>query len=274
MIINQAQRFGLSDLHQLRGRVGRSNVKAYCYLLIPPIASITEDARRRIRAIEAFSDLGSGFNIAMQDLDIRGAGNLLGAEQSGFIAEMGFETYMRILNEAMSELREERIGRGEEMVMPDTMQSAPMVDTQIETDLEAYIPDEYVQVASEKIRLYKDLTNISDERQIEALRREMEDRFGPIPVQLEELIRIVQLKKVAQNLGFEKIILKNGVMLAYFISNSMHSYYRGDLFPKILTAIQSLGDRCRVNEVKEKLYIRVKSIPDVSQAILFLSKLI
>jgi len=274
MIINQAQRFGLSDLHQLRGRVGRSNVKAYCYLLIPPIASITDDARRRIRAIEAFSDLGSGFNIAMQDLDIRGAGNLLGAEQSGFIAEMGFDTYMRILNEAMSELREEKLSRGEDVTLPDTIRSAPMVDTQIETDLEAYIPDEYVQVTSEKIRLYKDLTTISDEKQIEALRREMEDRFGPIPEQLEELIRIVQLKKVAQNLGFEKIILKNGVMLAYFISNSMHSYYRGDLFPAILSAIQSLGDRCRVNEVKEKLYVRVKSIPDVRQAILFLSKLI
>jgi transcription-repair coupling factor (superfamily II helicase) len=274
MIINQAQRFGLSDLHQLRGRVGRSNVKAFCYLLIPPIASITDDARRRIRAIEAFSELGSGFNIAMQDLDIRGAGNLLGAEQSGFIAEMGFETYMRILNEAMSELREEKVSKGEDTALPDAMRSAPMVDTQIETDLEAYIPDEYVQVTSEKIRLYKDLTNISDERQIEALRREMEDRFGPIPEQVDELIRIVQLKKVAQNLGFEKIILKNGVMLAYFISNNMHSYYRGNLFPEILTTIQSLGDRCRVNEVKGKLYIRVKSIPDVRQAILFLSKLI
>ncbi len=274
MIINQAQRFGLSDLHQLRGRVGRSNVKAYCYLLIPPIASITDDARRRIRAIEAFSDLGSGFNIAMQDLDIRGAGNLLGAEQSGFIAEMGFDTYMRILNEAITELREEKISKGEDMALPDTMRSSPMVDTQIETDLEAYIPDDYVQVTSEKIRLYKDLTNITNEKQIEDLRREMEDRFGPIPGQLEELIRIVQLKKVAQNLGFEKIILKNGVMLAYFISNSMHSYYRGDLFPAILTAIQSLGDRCRVNEVKERLYIRVKNILDVRQAIQFLSKLI
>ena len=230
MIINQAQRFGLSDSPAQR-KSGPLNVKAFCYLLIPPITSITDDARRRLRAIEAFSELGSGFNIAMQDLDIRGAGNLLGAEQSGFIAEMGFETYMRILNEAMAELREEKVGKGEDTALPDAMRSTPMVDTQIETDLEAYIPDEYVQVTSEKIRLYKDLTNISDESQIEALRCEMEDRFGPIPEQLEELIRIVQLKKVAQNLGFEKIILKNGVMLAYFISNNMHSYYRESSFP-------------------------------------------
>ncbi|MBO4768931.1 MAG: DEAD/DEAH box helicase, partial [Bacteroidales bacterium] len=276
IIINQAQKFGLSDLHQLRGRVGRSNVKAYCYLVVPPIASLTEDARRRIRAIEAFSDLGSGFNIAMQDLDIRGAGNLLGAEQSGFIAEMGFETYMRILNEAMAELplsikaeeeanREHQVKQARIPVLPASFRET--VDTQVETDLEALIPDEYVNVQSEKIRLYKELDAMSSEKELERFQKEAEDRFGPIPPQLEELMNVVRLRRAAQGAGIERVVIKSGTMLCYFISNQMSPFYTGPAFGKILDNINRNGSRFQFKEGNGKIYVKSEGVESVKRAL-------
>ena len=276
IIINQAQKFGLSDLHQLRGRVGRSNVKAYCYLIVPPMASLTEDARRRIRAIEAFSDLGSGFNIAMQDLDIRGAGNLLGAEQSGFIAEMGFETYMRILNEAMAELpatiRAEEENNREHQMKQSRMPVLPKsfigtIDTQVDTDLEVLIPDDYVNVQSEKIRLYKELDTMSQDSELERFKKEAEDRFGPIPPQLEELMDVVRLRREAQAMGIEKVVLKNGIMLCYFVSNQMSPFYSSDVFEKLLVNIQKYGSRFQMKESNGKLYFKVENVESVKQAV-------
>lgn len=277
IIINQAQNFGLSDLHQLRGRVGRSNVKAYCYLIIPPIITLTDDARRRIKAIEAFSDLGSGFNIAMQDLDIRGAGNLLGAEQSGFIADMGFETYMRILNEAMSELTasgalEGTDGSSTTIEKKRSSISLPQlfmenIDCQIETDLEVLIPDEYVSIPAEKIRLYKELDAMSDESSIVRFESEMTDRFGPIPEQLKELINIVRLRREAQKIGIERIVLKNNVMLAYFVSNQMSPFYQSSDFTQVLDNLQKFGRRYTLTEQNKRLYIKVSGVNKIEKAV-------
>jgi len=268
IIINQAQRFGLSDLHQMRGRVGRSNVKAYCYLIVPPMESISDDAKRRIKAIEAFSDLGSGFNIAMQDLDIRGAGNLLGAEQSGFITEMGFETYMKILNEAMSE-------------MPETSGNAALagrfvintLDTQVETDMELLIPDDYVNVPAEKIRLYRELDHLKDERDLQRFTREMEDRFGKMPVQFEQLINVVRLRREAEKIGIERVVLKKNMMLAYFINNQMSPFYQGEVFAKVLANLQKYGRRYTLIENSGKLYIKTEGVTSVGKAVQLLNNL-
>lgn len=276
IIINQAHRFGLSDLHQLRGRVGRSNIKAYCYLIVPPMTSLSDDSRRRIKAIEAFSDLGSGFNIAMQDLDIRGAGNLLGAEQSGFITEMGFETYMRILNEAMAELpesikAEEETNKEHQMkqakipVLPKSFMCS--IDTQLETDLEILIPDDYVNIPSEKIRLYKELDSMNDEASLQRFRKEMEDRFGPVPDQLAELMDVVRLRMVAERIGIERIVLKNNMMLAYFISNQMSSFFSGPVFEKVLGNITRNGRRFSLVENNGKLYVKSNGVPTVGRAL-------
>ncbi len=264
IIINHAQNFGLSDLHQLRGRVGRSNNKAFCYLIVPPLISITEDARRRLRAIETFSDLGSGFNIAMQDLDIRGAGNLLGGEQSGFIADMGFETYQRILAEAFSELREER---GIEDTNDRGQKDYEYIsDCSIDTDLEILIPDEYIGITAEKIRLYKELDAITEENELLQFLDAMRDRFGPIPEQVTQLAYTVRLRRLAVELGFEKIVLKNGMMLAYFVSNQLSSYYKSAHFAKIMEFLQKQAKRFRLKEQKDKLYITVNSVESVEKA--------
>lgn len=268
IIINQAQRFGLSDLHQMRGRVGRSNVKAYCYLVVPPMESISEDARRRIKAIEAFSDLGSGFNIAMQDLDIRGAGNLLGAEQSGFITEMGFETYMKILNEAMAE-------------MPETSGNAALagrfvintLDTQVETDMELLIPDDYVNVPSEKIRLYRELDKLKDERDLQRFTKEMEDRFGTMPEQFEQLVNVVRLRREAEKIGIERVVLKKNMMLAYFINNQMSPFYQGEVFARVLANLQKYGRRYTLIENSGKLYIKTEGVTSVGKAVQLLNNL-
>lgn len=263
IIINQAQNFGLSDLHQLRGRVGRSNVKAFCYLIVPSMISLSEDARRRIKAIETFSDLGSGFNIAMQDLDIRGAGNLLGGEQSGFIADMGFETYQRILGEAFAEIREERGIVPEDK---DGKESSYLTDCSIDTDLEILLPDAYIGIISEKIRLYKELDAISTEKELVKFTEELQDRFGPLPEEARQLTYIVRLRWLAIELGFEKIILKSGILIAYFVNNQMSSYYSSEKFALILAFLQKQHKRFRMKEQKEKLYITVENVTSVEQA--------
>ena len=275
IIINQAQNFGLSDLHQLRGRVGRSNRKAFCYLLAPPLISVTEEARRRLKAIETFSELGSGFNIAMQDLDIRGAGNILGSEQSGFISDIGFETYQRILNEALMELRAEM------PVCSGSMQYAATADCQLETvtdcaidtDMEILIPDDYVNNVAEKMRLYKELDNLADETALQHFIEGLTDRFGTPPSQVNELCNIVRLRWLAMALGFEKIVLKNKLMIACFVSNQLSLYYRSPVFTAVLDYIQANPRRFKVKEQNEKLILSVASVTTVEQAIELLSKM-
>ena len=267
IIINQAQNIGLSDLHQLRGRVGRSNRRSFCYLIVPPLVSITEDARRRLKAIESFSDLGSGFNIAMQDLDIRGAGNLLGAEQSGFITDMGFETYQKILAEAMEELGVES-GLSSKNT-PDSFVS----DCTIETDQLALIPDSYIDMTAEKIRIYKELDSLSTEKEMEQLKKKLADRFGAIPEELSRLFEIVKIRQLGQKLGFEKIIIKNGVMIAFFIYNPLSQYYRSDRFSKILENISLNPKIFELKQNDNKLRVFVRNVDTLSKAYDVLRKL-
>lgn len=259
IIINNAQNFGLSDLHQLRGRVGRSNVKAYCYLITPPVSNLKDDARRRLKAIETFSDLGSGFNIAMQDLDIRGAGNLLGAEQSGFIADMGFETYQRILEEAFIEIKHEK-------GFDEDNKESYVSDCVIDTDLEILIPDSYISITAEKIRLYKDLDSISSEEKLEQFREELEDRYGKLPKQVEQLMFVVKLRWLGIELGFEKIVLKGSKMLAYFVSDQKSSYYSGNKFASILNYIQKESKIFRIKEQNNKLLISADNVKSAENA--------
>ena len=267
IIINQAQNIGLSDLHQLRGRVGRSNRRSFCYLIVPPLVSITEDARRRLKAIESFSDLGSGFNIAMQDLDIRGAGNLLGAEQSGFITDMGFETYQKILAEAMEEL-------GVETGVSSKGTSDNYVsDCTIETDQLALIPDDYVNVSAEKIRIYKELDSLTSDKEIEQMKKKLADRFGTIPEELSRLFEIVRIRQLGQKLGFEKIIIKNGVMIAFFIYNSMSRYYRSETFSKILENISLNPKLFELKQNDNKLRVFVRNVETLSKAYHILNRL-
>lgn len=262
IIINQAQNFGLSDLHQLRGRVGRSNTKAFCYLIVPSIISISEDSRRRLKAIEAFSDLGSGFNIAMQDLDIRGAGNMLGGEQSGFIADMGFETYQRILAEAFLELKEELGGEYREKKEDEVY----INDCSIDTDLEILIPEEYINITAEKIRLYKELDAIKDEKELEVFITEMEDRFGSMPEQVKQLVFVVKMRWLAIEFGFEKIVLKSGIMLAYFVSNNMSNYFKTSKFESILKFLQTQSKKYSLKEQNDKLFMRIDKVTSAGKA--------
>ena len=260
IIINQAQNIGLSDLHQLRGRVGRSNKRAFCYLIVPPLVSITDEARRRLKAIESFSDLRSGFNIAMQDLDIRGAGNLLGAEQSGFITDMGFETYQKILAEAMDEL-------GVETGLVTRSASENYVsDCTIETAQLALIPDSYIDLTAEKIRIYKELDSLSSDKELEKMKTRMTDRFGKIPVELERLFDIVRIRQLGKELGFEKIIIKNGVMIAFFITNPLSQYYRSDRFSKVLEKISQHPKLFEVKQPDGRLRIMVRNVDGISKA--------
>ncbi|HOZ14136.1 MAG TPA: transcription-repair coupling factor [Tenuifilaceae bacterium] len=270
IIINNAQMFGLSDLHQLRGRVGRSNKKAFCYLLAPPLETLTNDARRRLKAIEEFSELGSGFSIAMQDLDIRGAGNLLGGEQSGFIADIGFETYQRILDEALEELRETEF---KDLYKSDPTHEHPKewkpgtTDCHIETDMEILLPDSYVSNTAERIKLYRELDNISKSEELDKFKTELRDRFGTLPAQVEDLLSIVQLRWLAVSLGFEKIILKNEMLFGYFISNQLSSYYRSSIFMQIMQYIQRNPSRYKIKEGKEKLSLTITNIKNIDEAI-------
>ena len=267
IIINQAQNIGLSDLHQLRGRVGRSNRRAFCYLIVPPLLSITEDARRRLKAIESFSDLGSGFNIAMQDLDIRGAGNLLGAEQSGFITDMGFETYQKILAEAMEELGVET------GIMTKNSGDSYVSDCTIETDQLALIPDTYIDVTAEKIRIYKELDSLTSDKDLENMRKRLEDRFGKMPEELVRLFDIVRIRQLGLKIGFEKIIIKNGVVIAFFISNPLSQYYRSNRFAGILEKVSMYPKVFELKQNDNKLRIFVRNVDGIAKAYSILNKL-
>ncbi len=266
IIINNANHFGLSELHQLRGRVGRSNKKAFCYLLAPPLTSVTQEARRRLKIIEEFSDLGSGFNISMQDLDIRGAGNLLGGEQSGFIADIGFETYHRILNEAILELKETEF---KDLYQEEINQKADkniqfVNDCTIETDALLVIPDTYVENVAERMQLYRKLDGLKDENELEEFRSELIDRFGPIPDSSLELIQVVQIRWKAIELGVEKIIFKNNKLLIYFVTNQDSPYYQSSVFTSILGYLQTKAKTAKMQEKNNKLRLAVPSIKSVN----------
>ena len=280
IFINDAHHFGLSELHQLRGRVGRSNKKAFCYLLAPPLTTLTHEARRRLKAIEEFSELGSGFNIAMQDLDIRGSGNLLGGEQSGFIADVGFETYQRILNEAMLELRESEfrepdIREEKAMVPVKTGHSVQYVsDFQIDTDLEIMFPDEYVSNIPERIRLYKELNEIDSNEALILFEKKLIDRFGEIPPPAEALLDIVRIKWIAVKLGIEKIFLKNDLLIAYFISDGNSQFYRSTLFVSIMNYVNRKKSRMSMKQKSTKLSLTVSDVKSVKAAINVLNEII
>ena len=267
IIINQAQNIGLSDLHQLRGRVGRSNKKAFCYLIVPPLATVTDEARRRLKAIEEFSDLGSGFNIAMQDLDIRGAGNLLGAEQSGFIMDMGYETYQKILQEALEELGVET------GITTKTTKDEFHVDCTIETDQPALIPDSYIDITAEKIRIYKQLDSMSSDKELELMKERMEDRFGPAPKEFDNLINVVKIRNMGGKLGFEKIIVKNGMMILFFVGNPMSAYYNSPVFERVLTKVNSNPLSFNLKQNENKLKIVTRGVDTLGKALDVLQKI-
>ena len=267
IIINQAQNIGLSDLHQLRGRVGRSNRKAFCYLIVPPLTTLTDDARRRLKAIEEFSDLGSGFNIAMQDLDIRGAGNMLGAEQSGFITDMGFETYQKILAEAMEEL-------GIETGMSSRGRDAGFsVECSIETDLPALIPDSYIDITAEKIRIYKQLDALRSDKEIERFKSQLQDRFGRFGEELDNLFEVVKIRNAGSRLGFEKIVLKNNLFIAFFIDNQMSPYYSSDTFKRVLDRVNAGVWPLEFKQSKGKLKLLARNVGSLQKARMILGKL-
>ncbi|MDL2282076.1 transcription-repair coupling factor [Parabacteroides sp. OttesenSCG-928-G06] len=267
IIINNAQQFGLSDLHQLRGRVGRSNRKAFCYLLSPPLSSLSQEARRRLQAIENFAELGSGIHIAMQDLDIRGAGNLLGAEQSGFIADLGYETYQKILEEAVDELKAEEFADLYSEASPAGNSGQNYVrETFIESDLELLFPPSYIPNDSERISLYRELDNMEQERDILAFTERIKDRFGKIPREGKELIRIVRLRRMAKQLGMEKIVLKKEQMSIFLVSNAESPYYQSDAFDKLIAYIQKYPRECNLREVNGKRSIIIKHVDTVEKA--------
>lgn len=276
IIINDAHRFGLSDLHQMRGRVGRSNRKAFCYLLAPPLANLTADARRRLEALETFSELGSGFSIAMQDLDIRGAGNLLGAEQSGFMEDLGYETYQKILTQAVTELKNdefqdlyaEQIAQGEAISGDDFVD-----DCAVESDLEMYFPDNYVPGSSERMLLYRELDNIERDKELEAYRQRLIDRFGPVPRQGEELMLVVPLRRVGRRLGCEKIILRQGRMQMQFVSNTQSAFYQSAAFGRVINYIGYHPRRCNLKEKNGKRSMVVSQVASVKEAVEILKEI-
>ncbi len=298
IIINDAHRFGLSDLHQMRGRVGRSNRKAFCYLLAPPKSVLTPEARRRLEALETFSELGSGFNLAMQDLDIRGAGNLLGAEQSGFMEDLGYETYLKIIKQAMAELANERTieERGERIeereyshldahkdkgislpTLHSPLSSSYVADCTVESDLAMYFPDTYVPGSSERMLLYRELDAIEDDRSLQAYRKRLEDRFGPVPHEGEELMQVVMLRRIGKRLGCEKITLRQGLMIMQFVSNGDSPYYQSQTFTRVINYATSPANirRCLLKEVAtrgttatgSRRLMHVRDVPTVGEAV-------
>lgn len=270
IIINDAHHFGLSDLHQMRGRVGRSNKKAFCYLLAPPKSVLTTEARRRLEALETFSDLGSGFNLAMQDLDIRGAGNLLGSEQSGFMEDLGYETYQKILSQAVTELKNEEFNdlyqedmeQGKELTGDDFVD-----DCAIDSDLEMYFPDTYVPGSSERMLLYRELDRIENEDDLAAYRQRLIDRFGPVPSEGERLLQVVTLRRLGKRLGCEKIVLKQGVLQMQFVTNPQSPFYKSAMFSKVLDYVTKHVRRCNLKEKNSKRYLRISQVTGIEMAV-------
>ena len=253
--------FGLSDLHQMRGRVGRSNTKAFCYLFVPSMSTLTSEAKRRLQAIEEFSDLGSGFNIAMRDLDIRGAGNLLGGEQSGFIAEIGFEMYHKILDEAIEELKEDEFT---ELFKEEQVHKIEAKDCVIETDYEALIPDHYVRSTSERLSLYNELSSLENDESLEKFATQLRDRFGPVPQQVIDLMELISLRGVAKKLGFEKIVLKNSQFAGFFPDEKKQHYYQSETFSNILKFTQLNGSRCKLKQTPKSLILMINHISGIA----------
>jgi len=262
IIINQAQNIGMSDLHQMRGRVGRSNRKAFCYLLTPPISLLSKDARKRLQTLEEFSDLGDGFKVSMRDLDIRGAGNLLGAEQSGFINDLGYETYHKILDEAVQELKENEF---KDLFTKDlsAVVDLRLPDCQIETDLQIIIPETYVSNISERLSLYNQLDNIEKEEELKEFQKSMVDRFGPMPEEVENLFKIARIRWKAEQIGFEKLTLKNNILKGYFVSQERTEYFQTDKFGKILDYIKNNPKQCSLKEIKSKLLLTVEKVQSI-----------
>ena len=263
IIINDAHRYGLSDLHQLRGRVGRSNKKAFCYLLTPPLNTLTQEAQKRLRALEEFSDLGEGINIAMRDLDIRGAGNILGAEQSGFINDIGFETYHKILDEAILELKETEF----QDIFEKEEEHSYVADCTIETDMEVRFPADYINSTQERVSLYSELDRTKTEESLMKFTDHLIDRFGPIPKQVNDLLNTVRLRWIAKDLGFEKILLRHHNMTAYFVSNQASKYYESATYMQIMQYIMSHPKRTALKEANDKLQLTVKEVSTVTQAL-------
>ena len=269
IIVNDAHRFGLSDLHQMRGRVGRSNKKAFCYLIAPAKACLTPESRRRLEALETFSDLGSGFNLAMQDLDIRGAGNLLGSEQSGFMEDLGYETYQKILSQAVTELKNEEFNDlyQQEMDEGKLLTGDDFVDDcAVESDLETYFPDTYVPGSSERMLLYRELDHLQSEEEVAEFRKRMIDRFGPVPREADELMCVVGLRRLGKSLGCEKIMLKQGTMQLQFVSNVNSPFYRSEMFSRVLAYATTHIQDCALKEKNNKRYLRIRDIKSVEQA--------
>ena len=272
ILINNAQMFGLSELHQLRGRVGRSARKAFCYLLVPPGLPLTPIARRRLQAIESFSDLGSGIHIAMQDLDIRGAGNLLGAEQSGFIADLGYEAYQRILHEAVTELRNEEFA--DVLTADSGRENEYVVECAIDTDLELLFPYWYVPQESERINLYRELDNIEREPDLDAFKARLEDRFGKIPPQAAELLLVPRLRRLGHKLGIEKILLKQGALYLYFVGEENKAYYQSPMFGRIVNYLQQNPKRVHIRDRGGRRSFLIDRVPTVAEAIAVLSSIL
>ena len=269
IIVNDAHRFGLSDLHQIRGRVGRSNKKAFCYLIAPAKACLTPESRRRLEALETFSDLGSGFNLAMQDLDIRGAGNLLGSEQSGFMEDLGYETYQKILSQAVTELKNEEFNDLYQQEMDEGKQLTGddfVDDCAVESDLETYFPDTYVPGSSERMLLYRELDHLQSEEEVAEFRKRMIDRFGPVPREADELMCVVGLRRLGKSLGCEKIMLKQGTMQLQFVSNVNSPFYRSEMFSRVLAYATTHIQDCALKEKNNKRYLRIRDMKSVEQA--------
>jgi transcription-repair coupling factor (superfamily II helicase) len=271
IIINNAHHFGLSDLHQLRGRVGRSNKKAFCYLLAPPMSTLPNDSRKRLQTLEQHSELGSGFQIAMRDLDIRGAGNMLGGEQSGFMAEIGFEMYQKILDESIRELKrtefkdlfKEEISKQDDFVQ----------DCTIDTDLEILIPDSYVENITERLSLYSRLDNCETEEELQAMEQELTDRFGALPPQVQELFVTVRCRKLAVGLGFERMILKNDSLKCYFVNKPDSPYFESETFNRILQYLQTGTNKAKLKQVGKLFMIVVEPTKDMQDVHHFLVRM-
>ena len=267
IIINRAQNFGLSDLHQLRGRVGRSNRRAFCYLMVDSAVAMTKEAQRRLQAIESFSELGSGFNIAMQDLDIRGAGNLLGAEQSGFIADLGYEAYQKVLNAAVEELKEQEFShlfKEEDNVRIE--EKKYVAECVVETDMELTFPPEYIESVSERMSLYRELDNVKSEQELGNFEERLIDRFGKLPIQTKNLLNLVRIRWRAERLGFEKLVLKQNRMVGYFVQDENSVYYQSQAFGAILDYMQNHAVRCQLREKGGKRSILFIDVEDVDSA--------